>query len=125
MIALRNLTAQVGTFELRDISFAIPTGQYGVVIGPAGSGKTTLLEAVAGVSPVRSGVVMLDEVDATRLPPERRSIGFVYQHGYLFPHLSVEQNVAYGAASADTAREAAARIGVEHLNGRMVRSLSG
>ncbi len=125
MIELRALSARVGAFELHDISFAVPAGQYGVVIGPAGSGKTTLLEAIAGVLPLRSGTVMLGGADATMLPPERRSLGFVYQHGYLFPHLSVEENVAYGAASAESAREVTARISVEHLRGRMVRSLSG
>jgi molybdate/tungstate transport system ATP-binding protein len=59
------------------------------------------------------------------LPPERRGVGFVYQHGYLFPHLSVEQNVAYGAADAALARDVARRLGADALAGRDVRALSG
>ncbi|HET7456656.1 MAG TPA: ATP-binding cassette domain-containing protein [Gemmatimonadaceae bacterium] len=130
MISLRDLSARVGAFALRDVSFDVPAGAYGVVIGPAGSGKTTLLETIAGVVPRRSGRVTLpgdDGVprDASALPPERRGIGFVYQHGFLFPHLSVEQNVAYGAADAALAHDVARRLGVDALAGRDVRALSG
>jgi molybdopterin-binding protein len=125
VIEARGLAARVGGFALQDITFAIPAGRYGVVIGPAGSGKTTLLETIAGIIPQTGGALRLDDADATRLPPESRRVGFVYQHGYLFPHLTVEQNVAYGAADADTAREAAGRIAADTLFGRDVRSLSG
>ena len=125
MIEVRGLGARVGEFELRDITFAVPSGQYGVVIGPAGSGKTTLLEAIAGITPLRSGAVMLNGRDATAEPPERRGIGFVYQHGYLFPHLSVRENIAYGAAGSDGVDEIATRIGAEPLLDRPVRGLSG
>jgi molybdopterin-binding protein len=125
VIEVRALYARVGTFELRDISFTVPEGRYGVVIGPAGSGKTTLLETIAGILPLRSGTVTLDGRDARDLPPEARRVGFVYQHGYLFPHLSVDENIAYGATSVERAREAAARIGADSLSGRSVRGLSG
>jgi molybdopterin-binding protein len=63
--------------------------------------------------------------DVAGVPPERRRIGFVYQHGYLFPHLSVEGNVAYGAADRGAVREVAARLGADALFGRGVPSLSG
>jgi molybdopterin-binding protein len=125
VIDVRGLHARLGAFELRDVSFAVPTGQYGVVIGPAGSGKTTLLETIAGIIPLRAGTVTLDGREAGALPPEARKLGFVYQHGYLFPHLSVDENIAYGAASQDAAREAAAHIGADALSGRPVRALSG
>ena len=117
--------ARLGAFELRDISFTVPRGSYGVVIGPAGSGKTTLLETIAGIRPLRAGEIALDGRDARNLPPEARRVGFVYQHGYLFPHLSVDENIAYGAASAEVARESAARLGADGLLGRSVRGLSG
>jgi molybdopterin-binding protein len=125
VIEVRGLHSRLGAFELRDVSFAIPGGSYGVVIGPAGSGKTTLLETIAGIRPLRAGAITLDGRDARGLPPEARKVGFVYQHGYLFPHLSVDDNIAYGAASAEIARETAARLGAEALMGRSVRDLSG
>jgi ABC-type Fe3+/spermidine/putrescine transport system ATPase subunit len=92
VIDARALCARVGTFRLDDVTFAVPAGSYGVVIGPAGSGKTTLLETIAGITPQTGGTLHLDGRLANVLPPEQRGLGLVYQHGYLFPHLSVEQN---------------------------------
>ena len=125
MIEAIGLAASVGGFDLRDVSFIVPRGAYGVVIGPAGSGKTTLLETIAGITPRRAGVLRLNGADAAAIPPEQRGIGLVYQHGYLFPHLSVEENIAYGASDPAVVREISARIGADALKGRDVRSLSG
>jgi molybdate transport system ATP-binding protein len=125
MIQVTDLRAQVGSFVLVDVTFSVPAGGYGVVIGPAGSGKTTLLEAIAGVVRARVGTVRLGGIDVTRLPPEQRRLSMVYQHAYLFPHLSVESNVGYGAADAAAARTVAARFGVNAFAGRSVDSLSG
>jgi molybdopterin-binding protein len=125
VIDVRGVRARLGTFELHDVSFAVPSGEYGVVIGPAGSGKTTLLETIAGILPLRAGMITLDGQDTRGRPPEARKVGFVYQHGYLFPHLNVDENIAYGAATPDIARETAARIGADALFGRSVRGLSG
>jgi molybdopterin-binding protein len=125
VIEVHGLGARVGTFELRDVTFMIPTGSYGVVIGPAGSGKTTLLETIAGIIPQRRGTLRLNGRDTASVPPERRGIGFVYQHGFLFPHLSVERNVMYGATDAEFAREVAERLGADALFERSVRGLSG
>ncbi|HEX6050331.1 MAG TPA: ATP-binding cassette domain-containing protein, partial [Gemmatimonadaceae bacterium] len=125
MIETRGLSARAGTFRLQDISFTVPTGAYGVVIGPAGSGKTTLLETIAGINPQTGGVLLLNGRDVQTIPPEQRELGLVYQHGYLFPHLSVEQNIAYGASDRDGAREVAARLGAWDLRDRAVESLSG
>ncbi len=119
------LSSTAGSFTLSDVTFSVPRGAYGVVIGPAGSGKTTLLETIAGITPRRAGVLRLNGADASGLPPEQRRIGLVYQHGYLFPHLSVGQNIAYGATDQATVREVSARIGADALEGRDVRSLSG
>ena len=124
MISVAGLSARAGTFELRDISFAVPEGAYGVVIGAAGAGKTTLLEALAGLVPVSAGVVRIAGEDVTRVAPERRPLSLVYQHGYLFPHLTVRQNVSYGATAA-AANEMLERFGLELVADRDVRSLSG
>jgi molybdopterin-binding protein len=125
VIDAERLTASIGAFTLADVSFVVPTGAYGVVIGPAGSGKTTLLETIAGIARHRSGTIRLGGRDVTTVPPERRGIGLVYQHGYLFPHLSVEANIAYGAKDPDVVREVSGRLGADSLHARDVRSLSG
>jgi molybdopterin-binding protein len=125
MIAVDGLTATLGDFTLDSVSFTVPNGDYAVVIGPAGAGKTTLLESIAGLIPLRSGTVRLGGVDVTRLPPERRPLGLVYQHAYLFPHLTVRQNVAYGAIDASNAAEMLDRFGLALIADRDVRSLSG
>ena len=125
MIEAIGLSATMGGFALEDVSFVVPTGAYGVVIGPAGSGKTTLLETIAGITPRRAGTLRLGGADVSTTPPERRGIGLVYQHGYLFPHLSVEENIAYGARDPEVVRDVSERIGAASLSGRDVRSLSG
>jgi molybdopterin-binding protein len=125
MIEVEGLSCRVGAFALRDVSFAVPNGAYGVVIGPAGSGKTTLLETIGGVIPLGAGVIRLSGRDVSRLPPEERDVGLVYQHAFLFPHLSVADNVAYGAPDRAQALQVAARFGVDALWTRGVDSLSG
>jgi molybdate/tungstate transport system ATP-binding protein len=125
MIAVDPQTTPVGDFMLRDVTFAVPDGEYGVVIGPAGSGKTTLLETIAGVVPSLSGDVRIGGRQVTVEPVNQRGIGLVYQHAYLFPHLSVAGNVAYGARDAGLVREMMTSLGVDSLSERAVRSLSG
>ena len=125
MIAISGLTARVGNFTLDNVTFTVPRGAYGVVIGPAGAGKTTLLEAIAGLVPLRGGTVRLGDVNVTALPPERRPLGLVYQHAYLFPHLTVQQNVAYGATDPALTAEMIDRFGLGEVAGRDVRGLSG
>jgi molybdopterin-binding protein len=125
VIEADRLGARVGTFALHDVTFVVPEGGYGVVIGPAGSGKTTLLETIAGIIPQSSGTLRLAGREASALPPESRRIGFVYQHGYLFPHLSVRQNIAYGAPDPDSVHTVAQRFGADALCDRPVRALSG
>ncbi len=125
MIRLTGINAKKGRFTLADVSFALDKGSFGVVIGPAGSGKTTLLEVVAGLLTPSAGTLVLDGVDARGLAPESRGVGLVYQHAFLFPHLSVRENVAYGAADPATLDEAAERMGVTPLFTREVNGLSG
>ncbi|MFI5233372.1 MAG: ABC transporter ATP-binding protein [Gemmatimonadales bacterium] len=125
MISVTGLTARVGAFALEDITFDVPRGAYGVVIGPTGSGKTTLLEVIAGLVPQRGGTLALGGRDVTHQPADAREIGLVYQLGFLFPHLSVEANVRYGAPDAGAARDVADRFGVTGLYGQPVHSLSG
>jgi molybdopterin-binding protein len=125
MISLERVNARAGKFHLTDISFTVPHGAYGIVIGPAGAGKTTLLETIAGVVPLVSGRVLLAGRDASSLAPEVRDVGIVYQHGYLFPHLTVRQNIAYGAVSDAVAEDLASRFGIDRHADRAVGALSG
>jgi len=125
MISLQHVSARAGRFELIDISFDVPQGAYGIVIGPAGSGKTTLLETIAGVVRATAGRILLSGDDLTTAPPERRRLGIVYQHAYLFPHLTVRENVEYGASNHEVIDDVSARFGVDALANRSVESLSG
>jgi len=125
VIDIEKLSARAGSFTLHDISFSVPGGGYGIVIGPAGAGKTTLLETIGGVVPATSGVVRLGDRNVTRLPPEARDLWLVYQQAYLFPHLTVAHNVAYGARDVAVAREVVERLEIDQLWAREVRSLSG
>ncbi|HWZ59195.1 MAG TPA: ABC transporter ATP-binding protein [Gemmatimonadaceae bacterium] len=125
MIEVNGLSVVAGGFALIDVSFAVAAGGYGVVIGPAGAGKTTLLEAIAGVRRLRAGRVRLGTSDVTATPAEQRDVGLVYQQAFLFPHLSVEANVAYGATDPAFAAAVARRFGVDALATRPVSALSG
>lgn len=125
MIRTEHLDVRVGGFRLRDVSFEVTSGRWGVVIGPAGSGKTTLLEAIAGVAPASGGRVLVGTRDVTQAAIAERGVGLVYQHAYLFPHLTVEENVAYGTTDAAAVREVMARFEILPLASRRVESLSG
>ena len=125
MISLQNVSAQVGDFVLRDVSFEVPQGAYGIVIGPTGSGKTTLVEAIAGLVPITRGRLVLGGSELTHAAPEERRLAIVYQHAYLFPHLTVRENVGYGSASGQITAEMLECFGLEEVAGRNVRVLSG
>ncbi len=124
MIALEKLASRAGSFTMHDVTITLPKGAWGIVLGPAGSGKTTMLETIAGIRAATSGRIMLRGIDVTSLSADARRVGMVYQHGYLFPHLTVEANIAYGAGTA-AAREMAERFGADVFAGRAVTSLSG
>lgn len=125
MIALTSVSARKGRFQLEDVSVSLASGEYGVVIGPAGSGKTTLLEVIAGLLAPTRGSVIIGGRDANGLRPEQRDLSLVYQHAYLFPHLSVRDNVAYGATDDAVIREVEERLDVVSLYTRDVLALSG
>ncbi|MFT4263658.1 MAG: sulfate ABC transporter ATP-binding protein [Nocardioides sp.] len=96
-IDVRNLTKQYGDFyALDDVSVSIPTGQLTALLGPSGGGKSTLLRIIAGLDTADSGTVSIEGRDATSLPPQKRNVGFVFQHYAVFKHLTVAKNVAFG-----------------------------
>ena len=104
-----------------------------VVLGPSGCGKTTLLDLALGFLVPEQGRILEGERDVTRLPPEKRTVGAVFQDHALFPHLSVRANVAYGPRARGASRKDAAAVAdrlleltrLEHLADRRPESLSG
>ena len=95
MIAIKNLTVRAGTFALNGISFELPGGAYGVLMGRTGSGKTTLLEALCGLRPVAGGTIEIMGRDVTRLKPAERGIGYVPQDCALFGTMTVREHLAF------------------------------
>jgi sulfate/thiosulfate transport system ATP-binding protein len=81
---------------LDGVSLQAQPGELLALLGPSGSGKTTLLRAIAGLETIEGGRILLEGVDATRIPARERRIGFVFQHYALFRHMTVSENVAFG-----------------------------
>jgi sulfate transport system ATP-binding protein len=96
-IIVGNATRRFGDFTaLDDVSVEIPSGSLTALLGPSGSGKSTLLRVIAGLERPDAGTVEIDGRDATALPPQRRGVGFVFQHYAAFKHMTVRENVAFG-----------------------------
>jgi sulfate transport system ATP-binding protein len=96
-ITVSNISKRFGDFvALDDVSLNVPSGSLTALLGPSGGGKSTLLRVIAGLDQADSGTVAIEGVDATTLPPQRRDVGFVFQHYAAFKHLSVFRNVAFG-----------------------------
>src|SRR6476619_4523722 len=96
-ITVRGANKRYGDFvALDNIDFDVPEGSLTALLGPSGSGKSTLLRAIAGLDQPDSGVVTINGEDVTRVPPQKRGIGFVFQHYAAFRHLTVRDNVAFG-----------------------------
>ncbi len=96
-IEVRGVNKSYGDFvALQDIDVSLPTGQLTALLGPSGGGKSTLLRIIAGLESADSGSVEIEGVDATRLPPQKRNVGFVFQHYAVFKHMTVAKNVAFG-----------------------------
>jgi sulfate transport system ATP-binding protein len=97
VITAQDISKRFGDFEaLHGVSLEIPSGSLTALLGPSGSGKSTLLRVIAGLEVPDSGTVVIDGREATALPPQKRGIGFVFQHYAAFKHMSVRENVAFG-----------------------------
>jgi iron(III) transport system ATP-binding protein len=101
MLSIRDLTKTFGVAPnsvaaVDQVSFDVAPGEFFTMLGPSGCGKTTTLRMIAGLEPVTGGTIAFDGRDYTRVPPQQRNIGMVFQSYALFPHLSVFENVAYG-----------------------------
>src|SRR5262245_11728617 len=95
VIAVENLCLRQGAFALDGISFTIPTGRYGVLMGKTGCGKTTILEAVAGLRSISGGKILLDGREVNGATPAARGVGYVPQDAALFHSMTVRANLAF------------------------------
>src|SRR6185369_4115979 len=97
MISVSSVDKHYGDFQaLHDVSVDVEPGSLTALLGPSGSGKSTLLRVIAGLEVPDSGSVVIEGVDVTAVPPQRRDIGFVFQHYAAFKHMTVRDNVAFG-----------------------------
>jgi sulfate/thiosulfate transport system ATP-binding protein len=96
-IDVSGVTKRFGDFvALDDVTVSLPTGQLTALLGPSGGGKSTLLRVIAGLESSDSGRISIEGVDATKLPAQKRGVGFVFQHYAVFKHMTVAKNVAFG-----------------------------
>src|SRR5205823_8609100 len=112
LLDIRGVAKSFGkNLVLRDVSLQVAEGEFLTVLGESGSGKTTLLRIIAGFENAASGSITMAGERLDPLPPYRRRVNTVFQHYALFPHLTVEQNVAYGLTVAKVpAQEVASRV---------------
>jgi ABC-type Fe3+/spermidine/putrescine transport system ATPase subunit len=133
-LRLESLDKRFGDLHVtRGVSLSAAAGEIVALLGPSGSGKTTVLRLAAGFETPDSGRIVVSGEDVTRLPPEKRRFGMVFQHYALFPHMTAGENVAFGLESQGVARETArARVaemlalaGLAGFEERRVTAISG
>ncbi len=133
ILEVEGLAKRLGEFTISDVSFTVYEGEYFVLLGASGTGKTVLLETLTGVIPADSGKVTLAGREITHEKMQHRKLGIVFQDQALFPHMSVERNIAYGPVSSGMKRSdikiltrlLAGETGVGHLLDRSPSTLSG
>lgn len=133
-VRLDNLCKNFGAVRAVDgVSLEIPDGELMVLVGPSGCGKSTLLRLVAGLEEATSGGIFLDDREVSRVKPQDRDVAMVFQNYALFPHLNVEQNMAFSLKFRKVAKpeirlrvaEAAEVLGLAGLLHRKPAELSG
>ena len=133
-IEVKGLSKRFGDFvALDDVTVSLPTGQLTALLGPSGGGKSTLLRIIAGLDSADEGTVTIEGTEATHLPPQKRNVGFVFQHYAVFKHMTVAKNVAFGLEIRKKPKaEVAARVDellklvhLSQFSHRMPAQLSG
>ncbi|WP_297508919.1 tungstate ABC transporter ATP-binding protein WtpC [Thermococcus sp.] len=133
MLEVRGVSKDYGDFHLRNVSFTVSRGEYFIILGPSGAGKTVLLEVIAGLITPDSGRILLNRVDVTEWPPEKRGLAYVPQSYALFPNMSVYDNIAFGLKLRKLPKAEIERrvrgivevLGIENLLKRKPGTLSG
>lgn len=133
-LELENVTKYFGTsMALKDISLSIEEGEFVSILGGSGCGKTTTLRIIAGFEKPSQGRVLLNGQDISSVPPQKRELGFVFQHYALFPNMTVHKNIAFGlkgiglsTKEIDTrVAQLLAQVRMEEFAHRYPRQLSG
>ena len=135
-LKLNKVQVQYGdVVAVHDVSLSLPTGEIGCLLGPSGCGKTSLLRAIAGFEPVAAGNITVNDTliasEAYTMPAEHRKIGMMFQDFALFPHLTIERNIAFGLRKLTTAkqhertREMLALVGLPDVGPRFPHEISG
>jgi spermidine/putrescine transport system ATP-binding protein len=134
LLEIRNVTRRFGSFAAVDnVSLSIEAGEFFTLLGPSGCGKTTLLRMIAGFDVPDGGSIILDGKDMIGIAPEARNVHTVFQSYALFPHMSVEQNIAFPLRMANVDRaqigkrveEALEDVRLTGMGGRYPNELSG
>ncbi len=130
VVSLEGVSRRYGTRTVVDeVSFDVAEGDTLALLGPSGSGKTTTLRLIAGLETIDTGRILLDGTVASTpqssLPPEKRRVGFVFQSFALFPHLSVEDNVAFGVRDRSDIEALLALVDLVPRRAARIHTLSG
>ncbi|HEX7247220.1 MAG TPA: ABC transporter ATP-binding protein [Actinomycetota bacterium] len=105
-VQLVDLVKRFGEFTaVAGINLDMPSGEFFSLLGPSGCGKTTTLRMIAGFERPSEGQILLDGVDMAQTPPHKRNVNTVFQNYALFPHLTVEENVAFGLKYKDVSKQ--------------------
>jgi ABC-type Fe3+/spermidine/putrescine transport system ATPase subunit len=133
-VRLVNVTKHYGSVVAAErVNLDIADGEFVTLLGPSGCGKTTTLRMIAGLIETSAGEIYFDDQEVSRVPPNKRNVGFVFQSHALFPHLSVFDNVAYGLSVRGAQRgsiqhrveEMLALVNLSGYEKRMPAQLSG
>ncbi len=133
-VTFLSITKQFGSFTaVNDVSFEIQDGEFVCLLGPSGCGKTTTLRMIAGLEQPTSGRILIGQDDVTDSKPKERDIGMVFQDYALFPHMTIEDNIAYplkvrGVGQAERRRraaEVAKNLSIDQLLERRPGQISG
>ncbi len=135
-LRLNKVQVQYGhVVAVHDVSLSLQTGEIGCLLGPSGCGKTSLLRAIAGFETITAGTIAVENKlmasDAVNTPAELRNIGMMFQDFALFPHLTIERNIAFGlrqlttALQRDRIREMLALVGLPDVGSKFPHEVSG
>ncbi len=133
-IKIENLSKNFGKHvAVNDVSFTVNEGEFVTLLGPSGSGKSTVLRLIAGLESPDNGVIEVNGEDVTKIPVQKRKVGFVFQHYALFRHMSNLENVAFGLKVRGVskierekkANELLRLVGLSGYGNRMPSQLSG
>ncbi len=139
-VRLQGITRQFGNAAntaigtgITDITFAVPNGQFWVLVGPSGCGKSTVLRTIAGLETATSGDLYIGDRCVNQVPARQRDVAMVFQNYALYPHMTVAENLAFGLqmrrveakAVQERVEKVAQMLAIDHLLDRKPGQLSG